>query len=122
MSAQINDTCFHRKTDFSVAGVSGSGLFEPATIGIKPVSFTSARWRGHVAHYSLLDGELFLTMLCVWLSPDDPIHAKTGHGPELFGVLPTADRFPHLGYEGFQSRVSFTGGLLLADGFIQELY
>ena len=122
MTAQINDTCFHRKIDFSVAGTSGSGLFEPATIGIQPVSMSTACWRGYVAHYSILDGELFLTSLQIGLAPDDSIRARAGKGPELFGVLPTADRFSGFSYEGFQSRAAFTGGLLLADGFVRELY
>jgi hypothetical protein len=122
MTAQINDTCFHRKIDFAVAGISGSGLFDPATIGIEPVSMSTACWRGYVAHYSILAGELFLTSLHIGLPQDATIRARAGKGPELFGVLPTADRFSGFLYEGFQSRVTFTGGLLLAHEFIRELY
>jgi hypothetical protein len=112
MTAQINDTCFHRKIDFSVAGISGFGLFEPATIGIEPVSMSTACWRGYVAHYSIIDGELYLTSLHIGLSQGDAIRAKAGKRPELFGVLPTADRFSGFLYQGFQSPVSFTCGLL----------
>ena len=122
MTAQINDTCFHRKLDFAVAGISGPGLFDPASIGVQPVSMSTACWRGYVAHYSILDSELFLTSLHIGLPKDDSIRARAGKGPELFGVLPIADRFSGFLYEGFQSRVAFTGGLLLADDFIRELY
>jgi hypothetical protein len=122
MTAQINDTCFHRKIDFAVAGISGDGLFDPATIGIEPVSMSTACWRGYVAHYSICDGELFLTSLHIGLPQDDAIRARAGKGPELFGVLPIADRFSGFLYEGFQSPISFSGGLLLAHDFIRDLY
>jgi len=122
MTAQINDTCFHQKIDFAVAGISGSGLFEPASVGIKPVATSTACWRGYVAHYSILDGELFLTSLDIGLSPQDGIRARAGKGPELFGVLPTAALYSGFTYKGFKAPVAFTGGLLLADDFIPELY
>jgi hypothetical protein len=46
MTAQINDTCFHQKIDFNVAGISGTGIFEPAAIGIEPFATSTACWRG----------------------------------------------------------------------------
>lgn len=122
MTAQINDTCFHRKVDFSVAGISGSKLFEPADVGIQPVAMSTACWRGYVAHYSIIDDGIFLTSLHLGLAQSDAIRARAGKGPELFGRLPTNDRFQGFLYEGFQSPVPFTGGLLLAAGFIDELY
>jgi hypothetical protein len=122
MTAQINDTCFHRKIDFAVAGISGSGLFDPAAMGIRPVSTCTACWRGYVAHYSILDGELFLTSLHIGLEQGDAIRARAGKGPELFGVLPTRGGLAGFLYKGFQSRIPFSGGLLLANDFIRELY
>src|SRR5688572_28875577 len=99
MTAQINDTCFHRMIDFAVAGISGSGIFDPATIGIEPVSMSTACWRDYVAHYSILDGELFLTRLLIGLPQDAAIRTRAGKGPELFGVSPTVDRFTGFVYE-----------------------
>ena len=122
MTAQINDTCFHQKIDFKVAGISGSGLFDPDTLAFKPISVSSACRRGHVAHYSILDGELYLTSLAVGLPDALAPRAEAGEGPELFGVLPKADPFWVFLYKGFQQPTVFTGGLLLADDFIRELY
>jgi hypothetical protein len=112
MTAQINDTCFHRKINFTIVGISGRGLFEPARMGLRPAFMNTACWRGYVAHYSILDGELFLTSLEIAL--DDY--------PPLFGVSPTPATYGGYLYRGFQSPVSFTGSLLLADGFIDELF
>lgn len=122
MTAQINDSCFHRKIDFDVAGISGSGLFDPAAIGVEPVAVCSACWRGFVTHYSILDGELNLTGLDLGLSQQDAIRARAGKGPELFGVLPKAGGLAGFVYKGFRSPVHFTGGLLLGNDFIRELY
>jgi len=122
MTAQINDTCFHRKIDFAVAGISGTGLFDPSNLGFQPVSMSTACWRGYVAHYSVIDSQLYLTSLHLGLSNEDAIRARAGNGPQIFGISPQPDRFAGFIYEGLQSPVNFTGGLLIADDFIRDLY
>jgi hypothetical protein len=124
MTAQINDTCFHRKIHFDLAGISGDGLFEPSRVGLKPVAICSACWRGYVAHYSIIGEALFLTRLCVYLSEDDAALARTGKGLEIFGVMPVAQtkRGANFLYRGLRVPILFSGGLLLADEFIPELY
>jgi hypothetical protein len=122
MTAQINDTCFHRKIDFAIARISGSHLFDPHSLGFQPVAISTACWRGYVAHYSILGGELFLTSLQIGLPQDAAVRAEAGGGPEFFGVSPTSNGFPGFLYEGFQSPIAFTGSLLLAARFIRELY
>jgi hypothetical protein len=76
MTTQIDDTCFHRKINFAIAGISGSGLFEPESIGIRPLSMCTACWRGYVAHYSIIEGVLVLTSL----------QPPQGERPQLFGL------------------------------------
>lgn len=122
MTTQVNDTCFHRKFDFWIVGFSGTGLIDRAAFGIEPVSWSTACRHGYVAHYLILDGQLFLTSLDIGLSHTDAVHARAGKGPELFGVLPNTCGFHRFLYEGFQSSVPFTGGLLLADDLIRELH
>lgn len=122
MTAQVNDSCFHRKIVFAVAGVFGDGLFDPEATGIQPVPPSTACWRGYVAHYAISGDELFLTSLHMGLPEDLALRAQSGEGPELFGVLPTLDEYSGFFYEGFQVRMLFTGGLLLVDGFIQKWY
>jgi hypothetical protein len=122
MTAQINDTVFHRKIDFDLAGISGSGLFDAATLPVRPVWTSSACWRGYVAHYSIFERDLCLTSLHIGLPEDNVNRAIAGRGSELFGVLPKRLGVSRFLYEGFRLPIPFTGGLLLADGFIPELY
>lgn len=121
MTAQINDTCFHEKIEYSIAGISGRGLFAPEDIGIKPAATSTACWRGYVTHYTICDSELFLTRLEIGIEKSSS-DGGTFKAPELFGVSPKEDSFHGFCYEGFQARVVFTGGLLLAHDFIDELY
>src|SRR5580765_7756635 len=123
MTAQINDSVFHRKIDYALAGISGSGLFEPEAYGIKPVSMSTACWRGHYVTYAVEEGRLVLREVTVGLSKADEMHAKVGRGPALFGVLPRREgQRGAWNYSSLHEPVAFTGGLLLAEGFIRELY
>jgi len=123
VTAQINDKVFHRKVAYSIAGISGSGLFEPQAHGIEPVSMSSACWRGYYVEYAIEDSQLILTQVTLGLSKGDELRAKAGYGPPLFDILPRQEsqRCAWV-YGPLHVPMSFTGGLLLADGFIRELY
>ena len=122
MTAQVKDTCFHREISFEIVAVAGVGLLgviELESLGVRPIPDCTACWRGYVAYYHILDGQLVLTRLHVDLSPDDAILARAGRGTELFGVSPAEDELvPGFLYQGFELPVAFTGGLLLGDEFI----
>jgi hypothetical protein len=62
----------------------GSGLFDPAQVGIKPVGMTTACYRGFICNYEISDDTLFLAGLVVWGS--SPSY------PSIGGVAPTIDR------------------------------
>jgi hypothetical protein len=123
MTAQINDTVFHRKIGYTLAAISGSGLFKPQSVGIEPVSMSTACWRGYYVEYAVEDERLFLTQVALGLSKADELRAKAGGGPTLFGIHPRyiSQRCEWV-YEGVHEPVPFTGGFLLGDGFIRELY
>jgi len=123
MTAQVNDSVFHRKINYALAGISGSGLFEPEAHGLKPAAIFSACWRGYCVTYAIEDGRLVMTKVSMGFSREDEMRAKVGRGPTLFGVL--ARREGQRGFWNYNSlheRVAFTGGLLLAHGFIEQLY
>ena len=125
MTAQINDRVFHSKLDYSLAGVSGSGLFSPEEhLSFEPAAVCTACWRGDVADYKVADEKLYLDKLEVGLPEELAIKSRAGKGPEIFGKKSSGvskymnlHQFEDLGY-----LMPFTGGLLLADGFIRELY
>lgn len=124
MTAQINDTVFHRKIDYSLAGISGEGLFDPEQHDFKlSRTFCSACWRGYVADYSILDGQLLLTGLRIVPGAKYKSEAWLEESQrEFLGMKPQKKTSLFWVYGPLQVPVPFTGGLLLADGFISELY
>jgi len=99
--------------ELSLAGVKGEGLFDPTDHGLKPVMISTACWRGFVCTYEVVEVRLRLRDLEIGLD-DDQV--------ELCGRRPQRERFGGQRFTELAHPVPFTGGLLLADGFIQELY
>jgi len=123
MTAQINDTVFHRKIHYSLAGIHGSPLFEPGDHGLSPRMLSTACWRGYYAEYVILENHLFLQNLTMGGSTIPTETAPETPGPQLFGATPVYDEdsFAWV-YRDLREAVKFTGTLLLADQFIRELY
>jgi hypothetical protein len=125
MTAQISDSVLYRDRRFSLSGVKGSGLFEPQAHGLMPMGFSTACWRGFVCTYAVADGALTLEELQLGMGAEEVEDVKAGRGPELFGQRPKYVAKAFVGpvvYSGLRGPVPFSGGLLLAEGFIRELY
>ncbi|MFO0826166.1 MAG: hypothetical protein U0792_24125 [Gemmataceae bacterium] len=140
MTAQISDTFRYRKKPRSLAGVNGSGLFDPAQQGVKAVGWSTACWRGFHCSYEVVDGALFLTQVNLGLGEEDIATAARGKGPKLFGKVPrlytihgrstnlrtgevkTSWESSDFVVDDLWEVVPFTGGLLLGDEFIREMY
>lgn len=123
MTAQVSDTVRYFGLDFSLAGISGDGLFEPAEHGLSPVAISTACWRGYYCTYLVQEDRLLLDTLHVGLQGQDAALAARGDGPLLFGARPgyhEQDRC--FVYASLDAPVPFTGGLLLGRDFIHELY
>jgi hypothetical protein len=117
MTAQFSDPVEYRGRTYSIAGKNGTGLFDPAEHGMRPVGKCSACWHGFVCSYAVEGRRLLLDRLAVYL--DEP-------APVLFGVPPKADEGEvplfDVVYEGLRHPVAYSGGLLLGRDFIRELY
>ena len=138
MTAQISDAVVYRGKPHSIAGINGSGLFDPTEHGIKSVMISTACWRGYHCTYEVADDSLLLTQVNIGLGEEDRALAERGEGPKLFGHVPhrytvhgyredstgvkTSWESHDFLYDGLRAVVPFTGGLLLADDFIHELY
>jgi hypothetical protein len=121
MTAQIPDTVSHGNVKYVIAGVNGSGLFEPEDHGLRPNATSSANWRGYVCSYTVREDSLFLERLIVGLEAED--ESQHPIPPVLFGVKPTTRADGHEAeYRFNRAPISFSGGLLLGKGFIDELY
>jgi len=125
MTAQIDDRFRYREREYSVAGISEGELFAPSHLGLEPTGTCSACWRGYQAVFALDGSRLVLDELHVNLLKPGKRY-KREEGPVINGVKPSGWRGEHdwfsNHYEGLHYPLGYTGGLLLADGFIEELY
>lgn len=140
MTAQISDTVLYHKKSCAIAGINGSGLFDPVQYGIKPAMISTACWRGYYCTYEVADTSLFLTQLNIGLSEADRDKAEQGDGLKLLGKIPTRHNkfghpidlknnktmrnweFSYFRVDSLRELIPFTGGLLLGDDFIREMY
>lgn len=124
MTAQLSDTLRYRNHDFSLAGVKGSGLFDPRQHGLEPRMKSTDCRRGFICTYDVSEGRLFLETLCIGLDAAEEQEVMAGGGKPLFGKRPGYGDPRHDGvlYEDLHAPVPYSGGLLVADGFIRELY
>lgn len=125
MTAQINDTFRYHCNQYAVAGISEGELFRPDSLDLAPAPATTACWRGYQARFAISGSHLVLDALHVNLVEDFK-SGRRKEGPVINGVEPTAshERYGFLNnhYLGLDLRLKYSGGLLLADGFIRELY
>jgi hypothetical protein len=125
MTAQIPDLFLYKGVGYSLSGISEGALFEPSMFGLEPVASCSACWRGYQAVFALVDSRLVLGTLHVTLCESEG-HYVRKEGPPINGMLPTGpterrDLFNNH-YVDVNYPLDYTGGLLLARGFLDELY
>lgn len=116
MTAQVNDLVAYEGADWTLAGVSGGELFDPTHHGLRVRAASTACWRGFVCRYRIERGALFLEDLDV---------AVDGEARPLFEAAPQEPKLPFgftAGYRNIGYPFAFSGGLLLARGFLRELY
>lgn len=123
MTAQIDDVLTYRGQDFALVEIEYEPLFEPQQYHLTPHSMSSACWRGFYCVYHIVDGCLQINRLCIGCANMERIKVKYGRGTSLCGVYPVYDeRESCLRYEYLALPIAYTGSLIIADEFIQELY
>lgn len=124
MTAQIAEDVVVDGRTYSLVGVSGGTLFDPAEYDLAAHFMSSACWRGYVATFAIVDKQLVLSDLLVG-------DGSTIGGVEideqtsLLGVRPTRDtswKGPGFLFSGLNAPRQLSGGLLVGDGFIQTHY
>lgn len=121
MTAQVSDAFVYLGQPISLVGINGSGLFDPAEHGLEARMTSTACWRGFVCTYEVKAEALHLAQLEINLSEEQNAAVKDGT-LTILGRSPSAS----LGWAGWQFEdlgpMPFSGGLLLGDRFISELY
>jgi hypothetical protein len=115
MTAQINDSFLFQDQKFSLVGIDGGELFHPALYGMQPLPRITSCWRGYVCTYKALHNKLLLDMLQIKLGQEGPLINQ------LRPVFSTASTFDNI-YHDLNLHIDFSGGMLVASGFIQKLY
>ena len=125
MTAQINDVFNYRDQEFAIAGISSGELFDPHILGLEPIGACSACWRGYLAQFAVFNSRLVLEHLHVSLFTDTETFTHVT-GPtinRLDPVEPEGDfNWFNNYYKDLNYPLEYSGGLLLADRFIDELY
>ena len=122
MTAQVSETVYINGTRYALCGVRGEGLFDPAIHDIEPAAPHSACWRGFRCGYAVTNNRLALDELELW---SDAVHwpHNSMRLRHLFGDRVALDPDqPWIDAKGLAYLVPFTGGLLLGDDFVDELY
>ena len=101
-------------------------IFDPALLDLKPAGTCTACWRGYQAVFAISGLCLVLDTLHVNLLKAKEKGYEPQEGPIINGVKRSGRSDKHdwfnNHYEGLNYHLEYTGGLLLADGFIRELY
>ena len=118
MTAQIHDSVLWKGADHALVGVSGAPMFDLLEQGIETRPTSTANWRGWVVTYAVRDGRLLVDRLREVGAVVEPGNAP----PPINGVSAVAEGSHSWGYPDLSLDVPFTGKLLIAKDFIQDLY
>ncbi len=123
MTAQIPDLLRYRGIEYAVSLFSQPTLFDPAILKLKPSIVSTACNRGYQAVFAISNSRLVLDTLRVNLLRGLRYRRE---GPVINGIAPTEPseeyRFFNNYYQGLNYPIDYTGGILIADEFIRELY
>jgi hypothetical protein len=125
MTAQINDVFLYSSdsnkcSNYALVGITGNEILEISSLGLYPVPVSTASWSGHRKYYSIIDSQLVLSGLDINLGK-----SQTKAAPAINGVSATHDADNLLfnsRYEGINLLLTYSGKLLIAVGFIADLY
>lgn len=130
MTAQASDQVLYATRRYSLVAASRPKLlFDPAACGRTPVAWSTANYRGFVCLYEIRGVDLLLAELEIGVEKDEAMRIRHGRGSAFLGqvpVVPQNDRdqgwYGPARFVGLSHVVAYSGGLLLATDFIQQLY
>jgi hypothetical protein len=113
MTGQISDSFLYNGEEYFIVGIDGNELFDPLSFDIETIPASTACWRGFQAFYSINEEVLVLQNLFISMKEKKEINGnKPSKGESFFKY-----QFPELNL-----KMNFTGTILVARNFIQEMY
>jgi hypothetical protein len=126
MTAEFSDRFFFQEAGYAIAGIAGTGLFDPEAHGFTPTAESTACSRGYICVYTLQGDQLILEWLYVNHGVWHGSEFKPSQAPFFGGRQPETkspnERGRGLSYNKTDLPISFNGSLLIADDFIRERY
>lgn len=125
MTAQVSDIVVYKESEFSLVAFSDGEPFDPRENGYRPVMASTACYRGYVSKYAITEGTLVLSELRISHQEDDLPVSQKKLPPNLNEVVASKSEQTFFGRWLFQDvrlPLQYTGGIVIAKGFIRELY
>jgi hypothetical protein len=125
MTAQLSDLFVYQDRKYDLAGISEGEIFTPESLGLHPIGHCTNCYRGYQAVFAVQDSRLVLKTLLASLYAADPNQYEPLVGPAINGVQPVPDKkdgqFNNV-YKDICHPIPYSGGVLIARSFINELY
>ena len=122
VTTQISDGVIYEGKKFVLCGCNGPELFDPAIYGLVPAAPSTACYRGWMADFAVNEF-LVLKDLFIFHDAGMPALNRRPNGPLVNSIAPIEPNswcgFNCL-YPDVNLTIPFTGGLLIADGFIKQ--
>ncbi|MCG8016209.1 MAG: hypothetical protein JAY97_08340 [Candidatus Thiodiazotropha sp. 'RUGA'] len=126
MTAQASDIFIYKDDHFNLVAYSNGEPFDPTSYGYSPVMASTACWRGYLCEYKIENGELLLDKLYINHQESDLPVLQKKQPPNLNGsVASVTKNKSFIGrwlFEDINMPLAYTGGLVVAQGFIRSLY
>ena len=125
MTAQYSDIVYYKQKKYELAGTTSDGLFNPMSLGLKPIPCCTACWNGFLIEYRVAYKKFQVKNLLINLN-DYTENKKIVPEPiTINGIQPEAkdaDGMFDTIYQKIHLTIPYTGKILIARNFIRWLY
>ncbi len=125
MTAQASDIVAYNDGKFNLVAYSDGEPFDPKSHGYRPVMASTACYRGYLCEYKIQSGILLLDKLRISHQENDLPVSQKKQPPNLNGSAASVSKQSFIGrwlFEDVNLALEYTGGLIVAQGFIRSLY
>lgn len=124
MTAQVHDSLQHCGEQHVLLACSDGQPFYPVDAGYRPFMKSTACWRGYIAQYQVVDGQLQLHDLSLNHRPRVVPGPRRLEPPSLNGVQAIREDemfFCGWGFSNANLPLGYTGGVVIGRDFVDDL-